>query len=92
MSDAKALGLASYDRSSREWFLAVPVAMEQRGNAAPPANISRDRRGAPWAPDEIAQLRALAGRGECALIIGRRMGRTPAAVSQKARRAGVALN
>ena len=89
MSDAKALGLASYDRSSREWFLAVPVAMEQRGHADEVKQQPLDRRGSLWTHAELIEMRTLAARGECSRLIGRRMGRTARAIRSKARAAHI---
>lgn len=88
MSDAKALGLAAYDRSLREWFLAVPVAMERRGHANE-VKQQRDRRGAPWTHAELIEMRTLAARGECLHLVGRRMGRTARAIRSKARAAHI---
>ena len=91
MADAKALELASYDRSRREWFLAVPVEMQRRGAKEHPEPRRRDRHRAGWTDDDIAELRALACSGENAPMIARRMGRTAEAISKKARELGVAL-
>lgn len=85
LNDARALELASYDRSKREWFLAVPVEMQRRGEKEYPDIVRRNHRGQPWTHEQVAQLRAIATAGEDAGMIAVRLGRTVAAVRAKAR-------
>ncbi|WP_126004675.1 hypothetical protein [Sphingomonas koreensis] len=91
MDDARALELASYDRSKREWFLAVPVELEQRGHRDIPVIVRRNHRGEPWTYEQLAQLRAMAQAGEAADMIAVRMGRSARAVRSKAREEGIRI-
>lgn len=91
MQDAVALGLASWDRSKREWFLPVPADIERSGRRDDPAPARSDYRGEAWTPDHVEQLRTLARGGEGAGMIAARLRRTPIAIRAKARDLGVAL-
>lgn len=85
MQDAIALELASWDRSKREWFVPVPADIQRSGRRDDPTPTHSDHRGEAWTPDHIAQLRALAAKGEAAAMIAARLHRTPRAIRAKAR-------
>lgn len=91
MQDAIALELASWDGSKREWFVPVPADIQRssRRNEQTPAHS--DHRGEAWTPEHIAQLRALAAKGEASAMIAARLHRTPRAIRAKARELGIAI-
>lgn len=91
MQDAIALGLASWDRSKREWFLPVPADIERSGRRDDPAPARSDYRGEPWTPDQIEQLRTLAAKGEGTAMIAVRLHRTPSAIRAKVRELEIRL-
>jgi hypothetical protein len=91
MQDAIRLGLASWDASKRQHFLAVPVAMERRSvpdpTAAHPSRRNRHREA--WTGEDIALLRRLAKEGEPLGIAALKLGRSSEACATKARRHGI---
>lgn len=93
MDDAKALKLASWDASAREWFLSAPVDIEKQGTLDPmrgyPSRPARHREA--WNAEDVAKLRRLA-RGDTSISeISRQLGRSQEACATKARQLGIAV-
>ncbi|MFN6936750.1 MAG: hypothetical protein ACK4NZ_16550, partial [Tsuneonella sp.] len=66
--------------------------IERSGHRADPTPAHSDLRGEAWTPDHIAQLRALAAKGEAVSMIAARLHRTPRAIRAKARELEVTVS
>ena len=90
MHDAVRLGLASWDQSRREYYLAVPVSIEHEVVPLPPLPLlstpSSPRR---WTADDDAQLRAMLRRNAFMSEIVRALGRTQSAIRSRITKLGI---
>lgn len=93
MDDAKALKLASWDASAREWFLSAPVDIEKQGAPDPmrgyPSRPARHREA--WNAEDLGTLRRLARRGDTVDAIAKQLGRSRETVAARARQMGIVL-
>lgn len=92
--DAIKLELASWDESKREWYLAVPVAIERRGE--PDRRLSRwptvrPRLRARWTDEDIALLWRILGARAPIEVAAHHLGRSTRAVARKAAAIGIKL-
>ncbi|CAN5482424.1 hypothetical protein BH09PSE4_BH09PSE4_16040 [soil metagenome] len=89
MVDAVELELASRDEELQEWFLAVPVEIEV--GVCPQTVTPTRSTPRPWSQEDVAALRRLAPGFDWASDIGRKIGRSEAAVIAKARQLRIEL-